>query len=144
MSGEGRKSAFEARPLSRSAHSPHPTTPATLMTTRMNRLLSPRALSHLLPSQPLLVRLSSSLPPAATPLVRPTYTLPNGLVMTGIVTQAGKMSQTTTVTVEHRKTHPKTLKVSPSLFSRRRPRSAAHVLGQPGLGLGPEMDIMTC
>ncbi|KAL8286494.1 hypothetical protein RQP46_004511 [Phenoliferia psychrophenolica] len=30
--------------------------------------------------------------------------------MTGIVTSAGKMRQTTTVTVEHRKTHHKTLK----------------------------------
>lgn len=76
----------------------------------MSRLLGPQTLCFIAPRS-LQTRLSSSIP-SSPPLARPKYLLPNGLVMTGIVTSAGKMSQTTTVTVEHRKTHPKTLKVS--------------------------------
>ncbi|KAK4704127.1 small subunit ribosomal protein S17, partial [Phenoliferia sp. Uapishka_3] len=64
-------------------------------------LNTPRLSSSLAPTQ--------SAPKSTSPSVSP-YILPNGHVMTGIVTQAGKMLQTTTVTVEHRKTHPKTLK----------------------------------
>lgn len=42
----------------------------------------------------------------------PAYFLPKGLVMTGVVTSAGKMTHTTTVTVEHQLTNHITLKVS--------------------------------
>lgn len=40
----------------------------------------------------------------------PAYFLPKGLVMTGVVTSAGKMTHTTTVTVEHQLTNHITLK----------------------------------
>ncbi|KAM0754673.1 nucleic acid-binding protein [Meredithblackwellia eburnea MCA 4105] len=53
----------------------------------------------------------SSPPTPTVPTPGPSkYYLPKGLVMTGIVTSAGKMRQTATVTVEHRRTHTKTLK----------------------------------
>lgn len=45
------------------------------------------------------------------------YTLPKGLVLRGIVTSAGKMAQTSTVTVERRVTDHKTLKVRTRLWN---------------------------